>query len=172
MAVLPQDCVDRVYLLAPALCLSATFVIAFIVYCGLCAIGHAPKVSGVKHNQAVRKVLRELPGVVARTRRALAARSRVAERHHGDLAGDVRRHRHSRWRSVILPGAVWLYTFAGILDVLDGRLARLGGTQSAAGALFDSVSDRWGELFVFAGYAWLLHDSLWLLACSARRRAR
>jgi len=50
-----------------------------------------------------------------------------------------------------LPGAVWLYAFAGILDVLDGRLARVGNQQSAAGALFDSVSDRWGELFAFAG---------------------
>ena len=59
---------------------------------------------------------------------------------------------------------VWLYAFAGILDVLDGRLARLAGKQTAAGALFDSVSDRWGELFVFAGYAWYLHDSPWLLA--------
>ncbi len=55
-----------------------------------------------------------------------------------------------------LPGAVWLYAFAGILDVLDGRIARLGGRQSPVGALFDSVSDRWGELFVFSGYAWLL----------------
>jgi phosphatidylglycerophosphate synthase len=53
---------------------------------------------------------------------------------------------------------------AGIADVLDGRLARLGNKQTAAGALFDSVSDRWGELLVFAGYAWFLHDSAWLLA--------
>jgi phosphatidylglycerophosphate synthase len=30
--------------------------------------------------------------------------------------------------------------------------------------LFDSVSDRWGELFVFTGYAWYLRDSVWLLA--------
>jgi len=30
--------------------------------------------------------------------------------------------------------------------------------------LFGSVADRWGELAVFAGYAWFVHDSLWLLA--------
>ena len=29
------------------------------------------------------------------------------------------------------------------------------------------MSDRWGELFVFAGYAWLLRDSGWLLAVIA-----
>ncbi len=62
-----------------------------------------------------------------------------------------------------LADAVWLYAFAGILDVLDGRVARLAGKQTATGALLDSVSDRWGELFVFTGFAWYLHDSLWLL---------
>ena len=62
---------------------------------------------------------------------------------------------------------MWLFTSAGILDVLDGRLARLSGQQTAAGALFDSVSDRWGEVFVFAGYAWLLRDTAWLLAVIA-----
>ncbi|HEX5058540.1 MAG TPA: CDP-alcohol phosphatidyltransferase family protein, partial [Kofleriaceae bacterium] len=63
-----------------------------------------------------------------------------------------------------LAAAMWLYTFGGVLDILDGRLARLSGKQTAAGALFDSVSDRWGELFVFGGYAWYLRDTPWLLA--------
>ena len=40
-------------------------------------------------------------------------------------------------------------------------------SRPPAGALFDSVSDRWGELFVFAGYVWFLHDSPWLLAVMA-----
>jgi phosphatidylglycerophosphate synthase len=66
-----------------------------------------------------------------------------------------------------LPGAVWLYAFAGILDVLDGRLARLANQQTSSGALFDSVSDRWGELLMFTGYVWFLHDSPWLLAVMA-----
>jgi phosphatidylglycerophosphate synthase len=63
-----------------------------------------------------------------------------------------------------LPGAVWLYVFAGILDVLDGRIARLSNQQTPSGALLDSVSDRWGELFVFSGYIWFLRDSPWLVA--------
>ncbi len=63
--------------------------------------------------------------------------------------------------------AVWLYAFGGILDILDGRLARLSKQQTKAGALFDSVSDRWAELFVFAGYAWYLRETPWLAAVLA-----
>jgi phosphatidylglycerophosphate synthase len=58
----------------------------------------------------------------------------------------------------------WLYVAAGGLDVLDGRIARATGQQSQAGAFLDSVTDRWAELLVFAGCAWFLRDSLWLLA--------
>src|SRR4029077_18703874 len=50
------------------------------------------------------------------------------------------------------------------LDVLDGRLARAMNRQSRAGAFLDSVTDRWGELFVFTGFAWFLRGSVWLLA--------
>ncbi|MEO8699312.1 MAG: CDP-alcohol phosphatidyltransferase family protein [Kofleriaceae bacterium] len=64
-------------------------------------------------------------------------------------------------------GAVWLYTIAGILDIVDGRLARLQNKQTTSGALFDSVSDRWGELVIFIGYAWYLRDTVWLLAVMA-----
>src|SRR5205807_5483801 len=39
--------------------------------------------------------------------------------------------------------------------------------QSATGALLDSVSDRWGELFVLTGCAWYLHDTVWVLAVMA-----
>lgn len=58
----------------------------------------------------------------------------------------------------------WLYVCGGGLDVLDGRLARATGKQTRAGAFLDSVTDRWSELFVFAGFTWLLRDSYWLLA--------
>ena len=39
------------------------------------------------------------------------------------------------------------------LDGLDGSVARAAGTESARGALFDAVSDRAGEVAVFAGLA-------------------
>jgi CDP-diacylglycerol---glycerol-3-phosphate 3-phosphatidyltransferase len=63
-----------------------------------------------------------------------------------------------------LATAGWAYIFAGMFDLLDGRLARATKQESKAGAFLDSVSDRWGELFVFSGFAWMLHDSYWLLA--------
>jgi phosphatidylglycerophosphate synthase len=143
--------------------LAATFAVTFVIYCALCALGRAPVVRGVKHNQLfgpfVASFLVWLLGPIERllvgrvSPNAITALSLLFCAITGLAAGLGH-----------LPAAVWLYTFAGILDVLDGRLARLGGKQNASGALFDSVSDRWGELFVFTGYAWYMHESVWLLA--------
>jgi phosphatidylglycerophosphate synthase len=58
--------------------------------------------------------------------------------------------------------AAWVYIFAGMLDILDGRLARATNRSSQAGAFLDSVSDRWGELLVFSGFVWHLRSSPWL----------
>jgi phosphatidylglycerophosphate synthase len=58
----------------------------------------------------------------------------------------------------------WLYVSAGILDLMDGRLARETNQQSVAGAFLDSVLDRWAELFVFAGFAWQLQGTYAMLA--------
>ncbi|TFG94472.1 MAG: CDP-alcohol phosphatidyltransferase family protein, partial [Myxococcales bacterium] len=49
-------------------------------------------------------------------------------------------------------GAVWLL-LSGIFDVLDGAVARRGGTASAFGAFFDSTLDRLGEAALFSGIA-------------------
>ncbi len=45
---------------------------------------------------------------------------------------------------------------AGLLDMMDGRLARLGGLSSTFGALLDSTLDRYSELFTLSGIALLL----------------
>jgi phosphatidylglycerophosphate synthase len=67
-----------------------------------------------------------------------------------------------------LATGAWLFLFGGILDMLDGRLARAMNRQTQAGALFDSVADRWAELALFTGYAWYLHDDGgWLLTVMA-----
>jgi len=67
-----------------------------------------------------------------------------------------------------LAAGALLYLTGGILDLLDGRLARALGRQSEAGALFDSVSDRWAELAMLAGFAWRLRDDgAWPLAVMA-----
>ena len=60
--------------------------------------------------------------------------------------------------------ATWTYVGAGMLDVLDGRVARRTGKTSPAGALLDSVLDRWGEFFVLGGLALGLRDTLGLIA--------
>lgn len=43
---------------------------------------------------------------------------------------------------------------AGICDVLDGQMARQTGKLSPFGAFFDSVIDRFSEMFIFLGFAW------------------
>ncbi|MBN1945225.1 MAG: GtrA family protein [Bradymonadales bacterium] len=58
----------------------------------------------------------------------------------------------------------WLYIFAGICDLLDGRLARHMGQASPRGAALDSVLDRYSDSFVLAGMAWYYRDSWVLLA--------
>jgi phosphatidylglycerophosphate synthase len=140
--------------------------IAFVVYCGLCATGRTPKVEKLKHNDVLGPFMarylvwligpaerlmigRVSPNVVTAASLLMCAATGVAAG-MGHLAT-----------------ASWLYVVGGVLDVLDGRLARQTNQQTASGALFDSVSDRWAELFVFTGYAWYLRDSVWLLAVMA-----
>ena len=58
-------------------------------------------------------------------------------------------------------GAIIL--FAGLFDMMDGRVARVGSMSSTFGALYDSVLDRYSELVTLfgisvwlsnAGYVW------------------
>ena len=53
-----------------------------------------------------------------------------------------------------------LILFAGLFDMLDGQVARLAGSSSSFGALYDSVIDRYSELVVFLGVCYYLvsHD--------------
>jgi len=49
-----------------------------------------------------------------------------------------------------------LILFAGLFDMLDGQVARLGNMSSRFGALFDSVLDRYSELVMFLGICYFL----------------
>jgi CDP-diacylglycerol--glycerol-3-phosphate 3-phosphatidyltransferase len=49
-----------------------------------------------------------------------------------------------------------LVLFAGLFDMLDGQVARLGNMGSTFGALFDSVMDRYSELLMFLGICYYL----------------
>jgi len=49
--------------------------------------------------------------------------------------------------------------FAGLFDMIDGRLARMGNMSSTFGAMWDSVLDRYSELFTLFGIAFFfLHN--------------
>ncbi|MBT1704482.1 CDP-alcohol phosphatidyltransferase family protein [Chryseosolibacter indicus] len=49
-----------------------------------------------------------------------------------------------------------LILFAGLFDMLDGQVARLGNMSSKFGALYDSVLDRYSELIMFLGICYYL----------------
>ena len=46
--------------------------------------------------------------------------------------------------------------FGGLMDMVDGRLARVGNLSSDYGALYDSVLDRYSEMFMFLGICYYL----------------
>lgn len=49
-----------------------------------------------------------------------------------------------------------LILFAGLFDMLDGQVARMGKMSSTFGALYDSVLDRYSELILFFGICYYL----------------
>lgn len=146
----------------PPLALLAALLAAFAVYCVLRALGRT-QLQAVKHDRVfgpflagfliwlIGPVERRLIGRISPNLITVVSLMMCAAT--GASAGVG-----------ALGAAAWLYALAGILDILDGRVARLGNKQTPAGALLDSVADRWGELFVFAGYTWFLRQSPWLLA--------
>jgi phosphatidylinositol phosphate synthase len=56
---------------------------------------------------------------------------------------------HLVWGVVLLIGS-------GLPDLLDGPVAKSGGTASTRGAFFDSVADRVTDALLFGGTAWYL----------------
>ncbi len=49
-----------------------------------------------------------------------------------------------------------LVLFAGLFDMLDGQVARLGNMSSKFGAMYDSVLDRYSEMIMFLGICYYL----------------
>ncbi len=62
--------------------------------------------------------------------------------HRGDLA-------YVGWAGALI-------LFAGLFDMLDGQVARISGSASRSGALYDSVMDRYSELAMFLGICYYL----------------
>jgi phosphatidylglycerophosphate synthase len=159
--------VERLYILAPALIGFAFLVGMLAVYSILCALGKTPEITGVDRRKfseilgphlvrymlwLIRPVERGL--VVAGVSPNLITFVSLALCGFGGYAIAIGH----------LASGAWLYGFAGITDILDGRLARATGRQSKAGALFDSVADRWGELALLSGAVWYLRDDGWMLS--------
>lgn len=63
-----------------------------------------------------------------------------------------------QWRPLL---AALLLAFFGIMDTLDGALARLQKTTSLRGMFFDSVSDRIKEVLVYIGVACFISQSVY-----------
>ena len=57
--------------------------------------------------------------------------------------------RHNIWAAVLL-------IIFGLLDALDGALARTQGTESAQGVLLDSTTDRMKEILIYIGSAYAI----------------
>ncbi len=70
----------------------------------------------------------------------------------GGLAAYLMAIGHYRWGAVII-------LLSGILDTLDGRLARHSGKVTRFGALYDSAMDRYSEVIFFFGMAYFFIDS-------------
>jgi len=50
--------------------------------------------------------------------------------------------------------AGWVMLFAGLFDMVDGRVARVQGRVTTFGAYFDSTIDRYSDLGLFIGLLW------------------
>ncbi|MFB9864758.1 CDP-alcohol phosphatidyltransferase family protein [Rufibacter immobilis] len=60
--------------------------------------------------------------------------------------------------------AGFLIMMAGLFDMLDGQVARMGNMGSTFGALFDSVLDRYSELVMFLGICYYLMSHHYFLS--------
>lgn len=68
---------------------------------------------------------------------------------YGGELKDRSDHRIVGWACAVI-------LLAGLMDMIDGRLARVGKMDSKYGALYDSVLDRYSEMFMFLGICYYL----------------
>ncbi len=52
------------------------------------------------------------------------------------------------------PAAAAAILLSGLLDSLDGELARASGCETRFGAFLDSIADHYGDFALYAGIAW------------------
>jgi phosphatidylglycerophosphate synthase len=59
--------------------------------------------------------------------------------------------------------AGWLFILSGILDTMDGRLARAHNQVSPVGAAVDSILDRYTDSLMLIGLGYYYRDQSWVL---------
>lgn len=156
---------ERFYVIAPALVPSA-YMIGMFIYFSVCsALGRQPKVQGLERRKFTDIfgpfLTAYLLWLIQPIERAFVA-ARVSPNSITAASLLLCAISGTAMATGHLATAAWVYIFAGMLDILDGRLARATNRSSQAGAFLDSVSDRWGELFVLCGFGWYLRSSPWL----------
>lgn len=62
--------------------------------------------------------------------------------------------------------AGWIFIGGGILDMLDGRLARVTNRITKEGAFLDSNLDRYSDGIIFGGIALYFRDNVFMLVIS------
>lgn len=160
----PGAILDRLQLFLPIVISMAIFLLTLVVYVLLCVIGKRPPKKEKRERDNFFDFLIHYFNWFIGPLERLLFNSRVKPDHvtmTGFVfcigAGLAAATSH-------LATAFWLYVGSGATDILDGRLAKHQNTTSKAGAFLDSVTDRWGELFVLCGFAWLIRDTYWLIA--------
>lgn len=66
--------------------------------------------------------------------------------------------------SDLLVAGAWFLVAGGLMDLLDGAVARATGRATPFGGFYDSVSDRISDGVILGGLAWLLRDEPRLFA--------
>lgn len=156
--------------LAPALVVSAYFVIMLGVFALKSRVGGLPVDADVARRSASKllgRYLRHYLMWVLRPYERLLIRLKVSP--NAITLASLGTAALSGWALATGRFALggWLYLFTGILDIFDGRIARATGRVSAGGAFFDSVMDRYAELVVFGGLAYFYRSSWAMLVALA-----
>ncbi|MCL2178539.1 MAG: GtrA family protein [Proteobacteria bacterium] len=151
--------------LAPALLAAAYFIIGLIIFSIRCSIIGIPKDSETEKRGAsvlVGMFLRHYFFWVIYPLSWLVLRSGLPANAITTLAALIGMGSGVAVAAGRFALGGWLFLFAGILDTMDGRLARMRKTASPEGAVLDSILDRYVDGAFLVGLAWYYRDS-WVL---------
>lgn len=157
---------ERYYVIAPALIPLAYGLVMFVYFCVRVAMGSKPEVTGINHRKSSRVVgpfIKRYMFWLIQPLERMAVASRVSPNVLTFCSTLLCATAGVAMATGQLAITLWGLIGAGLFDLMDGRLARALQRSSKAGAFLDSVSDRWGELFFFAGFAWYLRDTPFLV---------